>query len=110
MGGLLAFVCAARAGVESSVIYYGTRLEQHLELIADITCPLLFHFADKDSHVTHEVVKKVKMSLRGKNNCRVIMHENSHHGFNCWNRESWNQSVAATARGQTLVHLMETLG
>tara|TARA_B100000575_G_scaffold120752_1_gene96115 strand:- start:389 stop:1099 length:711 start_codon:yes stop_codon:yes gene_type:complete len=110
MGGLLAFVSAARAGVESSVIYYGSRLEKHLELVNDVTCPLLFHFADLDTHIPNETIKKVKSSLKGKKNCRVIVHENCTHGFNCWNRESWNQSVAATARGQTLVHLMESLG
>ena len=109
MGGLLAFVSAARAGVESSVIYYGTRIDNYLELVQDITCPLLFHFADDDEHISTETVKKVRMSLSGKENCRVIVHKNSGHGFNCWNRDSWNQSVAATARGQSLVHLMETL-
>ena len=57
-----------------------------------------------------DTVNKVKMSLSGKDNCRVILHKNSGHGFNCWNRDSWNQSAAATARGQSLVHLMETLG
>ena len=110
MGGLLAFVCAARAGVESSVIYYGTRLDQHLDLVQDITCPLLFHFADDDEHISAQTVKKIKMSLSGKSNCRVVVHKNSGHGFNCWDRDSWNQSAAATARGQSLVHLMETLG
>ena len=110
MGGLLAFVCAARAGVESSVIYYGTRLDQHLELVQDITCPLLFHFASNDEHISTQTVNKIKMSLSGKDNCRVVVHKNSGHGFNCWERDSWNQSAAATARGQSLVHLMETLG
>ena len=110
MGGLLAFVSAARAGVESSVIYYGTRLDHYLELVQDITCPLLFHFAGKDEHISAQTVRKVKMSLGGKDNCRVIVHKNSSHGFNCWDRDSWNQSTAATARGQSLVHLMETLG
>ena len=110
MGGLLAFVCAARAGVESSVIYYGTRLDHHLELVRDITCPLLFHFAGDDEHISTQTVKKIKMSLRGKGNCRVVVHKNSSHGFNCWDRDGWNQSAAATARGQSLVHLMETLG
>ena len=108
-GGLLAFVSAARAGVESSVIYYGTRLDNYLELVQDINCPLLFHFADDDEHISTQTVKKVRMSLSGKDNCRVIVHKNSGHGFNCWNRDSWNQSVATTARGQSLVHLMETL-
>lgn len=32
------------------------------------------------------------------------------HGFNCWRRPAWNQNTAARARGQTLVHLAESLG
>ena len=59
--------------------------------------------------ITPQTVKKIKMSLSGKDNCRVVVHKNSGHGFNCWDRDSWNQSAAATARGQSLVHLMETL-
>ena len=109
MGGLLSFVAAARANVDTSIIYYGSRLEMYLDLINDVTCPLLFHFAQNDSHVSSEVVLQVRKATKGRKNCRIITHEDCDHGFNCWDRNSWNHKVATTARGQSLVHLMESI-
>ncbi len=109
MGGLLSYVCAARAGVDSAVSYYGVGIENYPELIPDITCPILFHFADKDTFISQEIVNKIKNNIGKKTPARIIVHEGASHGFNCWKRSSWNQSVAATARGQSLVHLMESL-
>ncbi len=108
MGGLLSFVAAARAGVETSVSYYATRLEQHSSFIDDITCPILFHFAENDQHVDSKVVREIERSFQGKD-CRIVVHKNANHGFNCWKRQSWDQAASAKARGQTLVHLMESL-
>lgn len=109
MGGLLSFVCAARAGVDSAVSYYGVGIENYLELVLDITCPILFHFAENDASISKETVNKIKNSIGKKTLSRIIVHKKVSHGFNCWKRPAWNQSVAATARGQSLVHLMETL-
>ena len=58
MGGLLAFVSAARAGVESSVIYYGTRLDNYLGWYTTLLVLSLFHFADDDEHISTQTVKK----------------------------------------------------
>ncbi|OUW03938.1 MAG: hypothetical protein CBD16_02795 [Betaproteobacteria bacterium TMED156] len=109
LGGLLAFVSAARAGVDSAVSYYGGGIDKHFNLIPDITCPILFHFAENDEYIDLETVKKIKKAFNKKKHTRMIVHENAKHGFNCWNRSSWNQAIATTARGQSLVHLMESL-
>jgi len=108
MGGLLSFVSAARAGVETAVCYYGTKIDEHLSWVEDITCPILFHFAENDEYIKKNVISKIATKFKNKQT-RIIMHNNSSHGFNCWRRSSWNQPVATTARGQTLVHLMESL-
>ncbi len=108
MGGLLSFVSAARAGVETAVCYYGTKIDEHLSWVEDITCPILFHFAENDEYIKKNVISKIATKFKNKQT-RIIIHNNSSHGFNCWRRSSWNQPVAITARGQTLVHLMESL-
>jgi carboxymethylenebutenolidase len=109
MGGMLSFVAAARAGVDTAVCYYGGGIDQHLELVEDISCPLLFHFAEKDAYIPNKAVQAVRQSLHGRDNVRIVMHPGVDHGFNCWRRPSWHQQTAARARGQTLVHLSETL-
>ena len=109
MGGLLSYVAAARAGVDTAVCYYGGGIHNHLDLAADISCPLLFHFAAKDSYIPVAAVDAVRKTFSGRDNVRVITHSDVDHGFNCWQRPSWHQPMAARARGQTLVHLSESL-
>jgi carboxymethylenebutenolidase len=109
MGGLLSYVSAARAGVDSAVSYYGSGIENYFELAQDITCPILFHFADKDNYISNKTVNIIKNNICKKKYARIVVHKDVNHGFNCWYRPSWNQSAAATARGQSLVHLMESL-
>jgi carboxymethylenebutenolidase len=109
MGGLLSFVAAAEAGVDTAVCYYGGGIHQHLDKAAKIKAPLLFHFAEKDGYIPLSAVQSVRDAFSGRDNVRVIVHPKVDHGFNCWRRPAWDQVTAARARGQSLVHLSETL-
>ncbi|NBW00550.1 MAG: dienelactone hydrolase family protein [Betaproteobacteria bacterium] len=109
MGGLLSYIAAAEAGVDTAVCYYGGGIHMHLNRAKKIRCPILFHFADKDAYIPQEAVQAVRTSLGGRKNARVIVHPDVDHGFNCWRRPAWNQVTAARARGQSLVHLSESL-
>lgn len=109
MGGLLSFIAAAEAGVDTAVCYYGGGIHQHLDRAKKIRCPVLFHFADQDAYIPQQAVQSVRKSLGGRKNVRVIVHAGVDHGFNCWRRPAWNQVTAARARGQSLVHLSESL-
>ncbi len=109
MGGLLSFIAAAEAGVDTAVCYYGGGIHQHLDRAKKIRCPVLFHFADQDAYIPQQAVQAVRKSLGGRKNVRVIVHPGVDHGFNCWRRPAWNQVTAARARGQSLVHLSESL-
>ncbi|MEY3633478.1 MAG: hypothetical protein RI937_1676 [Pseudomonadota bacterium] len=109
MGGLLSFIAAAEAGVDTAVCYYGGGIHQHLDRAKKISCPVLFHFADQDAYIPQQAVQAVRKSLGGRKNVRVIVHAGVDHGFNCWRRPAWNQVTAARARGQSLVHLSESL-
>ncbi len=109
MGGLLSYIAAAEAGVDTAVCYYGGGIHQHLEKATKIKAPLLFHFAEKDSYIPQSAVQSVREAFAGRDNVRVIVHPKVDHGFNCWRRPAWDQVTAARARGQSLVHLAETL-
>ncbi|MFZ8912695.1 MAG: dienelactone hydrolase family protein, partial [Burkholderiaceae bacterium] len=74
MGGLLSYVAAARAGVDTAVCYYGGGIHDHLGLASDISCPLLFHFATKDSYIPNSAVESVRKVFSGRDNVRVITH------------------------------------
>lgn len=109
MGGLLSYVAAARAGVDTAVCYYGGGIDQHLDLAEDITCPILLHFAEKDAYISATSVNLISQALDKHPSTRIITHPGVDHGFNCWRRPAWHQQTALRARGQTLVHLAETL-
>ena len=109
MGGLLSYVAAAEAGVDTAVCYYGGGIHQHLNKAKTITAPVLFHFAAQDSYIPSSAVAAVRKTMAGRDNVRVVVHPGVDHGFNCWRRPSWHQVTAARARGQSLVHLSETL-
>ncbi len=109
MGGLLSYVAAAHAGVDTAVCYYGGGIHQQLDRASRITCPVLFHFAENDSYIPAEAVASVRMRMGNRDNVRIVVHPGVDHGFNCWQRPAWHQVTAARARGQSLVHLSETL-
>lgn len=109
MGGLLSFVAAAEANVDTAVCYYGGGIHQHLDKAKKIKCPVLFHFAENDSYIPASAIEAVRSAMTGRKNVRIVVHPGVDHGFNCWRRPAWHQVTAARARGQSLVHLSETL-
>jgi carboxymethylenebutenolidase len=109
MGGLLSFLAAARAGVDSAVCYYGGGIHQHLDWVEDISCPLLLHFAENDGYIPKSAVEATRAALAGREQVRIITHAGVEHGFNCSERPAWHLPTALRARGQTLVHLSEML-
>src|SRR5438105_8707291 len=50
-GGLLAFLAAARAGVDAAVAFYALGISKHLADLPKIACPMQFHYGTKDEHV-----------------------------------------------------------
>ena len=51
LGGRLAYLAAARSGVDCAVGYYGVTIDQYLAEVAQIKVPLVLHFADRKSVV-----------------------------------------------------------
>jgi carboxymethylenebutenolidase len=109
MGGLLSYVAAAHAGVDTAVCYYGGGIHQQLDRASHIRCPILFHFAEQDGYIPASAVEAVQQRMKSHARAQIVVHPGVDHGFNCWQRPSWHQVTAARARGQSLVHLSETL-
>ena len=51
LGGKLAYLAAARAGVDCAVGYYGVGIEGHLNEKDKIRCPMVLHFAGEDKYL-----------------------------------------------------------
>jgi carboxymethylenebutenolidase len=107
-GGRLAFLSAATAGVDAAVAYYGGGIHDQLDKAAAIKCPVLFHYAERDDHISMAAVDKVRTAMHGKA-AEVHVYLGSMHGFNCWARASYHAPSAALAHGRSLQFLAANL-
>jgi carboxymethylenebutenolidase len=110
LGGQLAYRAAAIGQPDASVAYYGGGIDQHLDVADKITMPIMFHYAQQDSHIPQAAVQLVKERFAGKSNATFFDYPNTDHGFNCWGRSGmYNQRAAALAHGRTLQFLAQHL-
>jgi carboxymethylenebutenolidase len=108
MGGRLAYLAAATAGVDAAVAFYGGGIHAQLASAPDIRCPIQLHFAEHDDHIPPEAVASVRAALAGKD-AEVLVYPGAHHGFNCWARASYHAPSAALAHGRALAFLARHL-
>jgi carboxymethylenebutenolidase len=108
MGGRLAFVAAAEAGVDAAVAYYGGGIQDMLDLAPQIRCPMQFHYGALDANIPLTAVDKVRAAMSGKA-AEVFVYDAADHGFNCWARGSYHAASAALAHGRTLQFFAERL-
>jgi len=108
MGGRLAYIAAATAGVDAASSFYGGGIQDHLERVASISCPMQFHYGAKDTGIPMEAVEKVKAAFAGKK-AEFWIYPDAGHGFNCWDRSAYHAPSAALSHGRTLVFLAPLL-
>jgi len=109
MGGMLSYLCAANAGVDAAVCYYGGGIHTQLAEAGKISCPVLFHFAGNDSYIPAAAVEAVKQAFAGRTGAHIDVYPGVDHGFNCWDRPAYNQQNSALARGRSLTFLATTI-
>jgi carboxymethylenebutenolidase len=110
MGGRLSFLCAANGAVDAAVCYYPGGIEGQLEQAGKVKCAVLFHFAEKDRHISMQAVAAVKDAFAGRNDVSVQVYPGVDHGFNCWARGAYNQKAAALAHGRSLSFVAMAVG
>jgi len=108
MGGRLAYVAAATAGIDAAVAYYGGGIQDMLDLASQIRCPVQFHYGALDANIPLSAVDQVRAAMRG-GNAELHVYDNADHGFNCWARSSYHAASAALAHGRTLQFLASAL-
>lgn len=120
MGGRLAYLAAATAGVEAAVAFYGGGLHLQLQRAADIRCPMQFHYAEHDDHIPLAAVEQVRQAMAARAAgpagpvdaapaAEVHVYPGAHHGFNCWARASYHAGSAALAHGRATAFLAAAL-
>ena len=106
MGGRLAYLAAATAGVDAAVAYYGGGIHNQLDRASAIRCPMQFHYAERDDNIPMSAVDSVRAALP---QAEVHVYPGATHGFNCWARGAYHAPSAALAHGRSLAFLAQAL-
>ncbi|MGH9035075.1 MAG: dienelactone hydrolase family protein [Acidimicrobiia bacterium] len=98
-GGTLAYLFAAscqvdRRGPDAAVSYYGSGVYTMLNLMDDVTCPLLFHYGARDPFIPEDQIDLVAAAAQGRAN--VTLHRyDAGHAFSNWDAPSMYEKAAA---------------
>jgi carboxymethylenebutenolidase len=102
-GGTIAWLAAARLGVNTAVGYYGGQIAKFAD--EHPKAPIMLHFGKLDQHIPRESVEAVQAA-----NPEVsIFWYDADHGFNCNDRASYNAEAAKLAKERSLQFLKKHL-
>jgi carboxymethylenebutenolidase len=103
-GGRSTYLAACKANIAAGVAYYGGGIPQ---LLPDTPrCPMMFHFGERDSHIPQSDVEQIR-----KANPQGIFHlYPAGHGFNCSERQDFDQLSAQLAFERTIEFFRRHVG
>jgi carboxymethylenebutenolidase len=101
LGGLLAYLTAARTDADASVGYYGVNIQQMLGEAAKIKKPLMLHIAAKDQYTPPEAQKEIVEGLKGNPLVTIHVYPEMDHAFARTGGEHYDHANAELANGRT---------
>lgn len=101
LGGLLAYLTAARTSVDASVGYYGVNIDQRLGEAKTIRKPLLLHIAGKDQYVPPAAQKQIIEGLKGNPQITIHTYPEMDHAFARVGGQHYDQANAELANSRT---------
>jgi carboxymethylenebutenolidase len=110
LGGLMAFLVAARGQVDAVVAFHGADTEKYLDEAPAIEAPMLMHLAGEDEFMPAAARVAIKAALAGKPNVQVFTYEGCNHAFSRHNGAHYDAKAAALANQRTWAFLDMALG
>ena len=110
LGGKLAYLTAARTDVDCSVSYYGVAIEQSLDEVDNISCPMVLHFAEKDGFVPPEAVEQIRDAFSGRSEIEIYSYPGLDHAFATPGRDSYHKPSAMMAYSRSIALLRKVMG
>lgn len=95
MGGRLAFIAAARAGVDAAISLYALSIPKHLDEFDRVEVPMHFHYGDRDQHVPLAEVEAVAARAAGNPHIKVWRYPEAGHSFFNPVRPTYDAKAAA---------------
>jgi carboxymethylenebutenolidase len=108
LGGLLAYLLAARVGVDAAVGYYGGRTEEFLGEAHALRGPLLMHFGDQDEYIDTSAQRAISDTL-APHGVEIRTYPGRSHAFARHNGTHFDAEAAAQANARTVEFLKQHL-
>jgi carboxymethylenebutenolidase len=110
LGGLLAYLTAARSDVDESVGYYGVNIQNLLDEAVGIKKPLLLHFAGQDQFVPRSAQDQIIGALKENPNATLYRYEGVNHAFARIGGKHYDQVATVLANNRTAEFFRRHLG
>lgn len=110
LGGLLAFLTAARIVVDAAVAFHGGRTEEFLNEADDIDAPLQMHLAGADEFMTPEAQRNIAAALANNPRAEVHSYAGCRHAFSRHDGMHFDAGAARSSRARTLEFFNRHLG
>ena len=109
LGGLLAYLTAARTDIDASVSYYPVGLENRIGEADKLAQPLLIHIAEKDSFSSDTAREVILQGLKNHAQVEIHVYEGRDHAFAREGGEHYNEADAKLANGRTISFFQKNL-
>jgi carboxymethylenebutenolidase len=81
MGGLIAFLAAARAGIDAAIGLYALGIAKHLDEVRSLAVPVQLHYGLADEHIPKSEIDTVAAAAAGNSNIEIQLYPDAGHGF-----------------------------
>jgi carboxymethylenebutenolidase len=109
LGGLLAYLTAARTDADAAVGYYGVNIHTLLGEAGKIKKPLMLHIAGKDQFVPPEAQKAIIDGLKNNPLITIHLYPEMDHAFARAGGEHYEAANADLANGRTATFFRQHL-
>jgi len=110
LGGLLAYLTAARTDADVSVGYYGVGLERYTAEAEKLVNPLLLHVAEDDQFTPKAARDLILAALKNHPRIEIFTYPGRDHAFARPGGEHYDANDAALAESRTLDFFKRNLG
>jgi carboxymethylenebutenolidase len=110
LGGLLAYLTAARTDVDAAVGYYGVGIQDRLAEADRIAAPLMLHIAGQDRFVPPDAQATIAAGLKNRRQIALHTYADMDHAFAREGGAHYDAEQAGIADGRTIAFLREHLG
>jgi carboxymethylenebutenolidase len=105
LGGLMAFLTAARSTVDAAVDYYGEGTESYLAEAGAVQVPMLIHLAEEDEFMSKDAQARITGAFAGSSYIKIYSYLGCNHAFARQAGKHYDVSATLLASERTLAFL-----